>query len=126
MLTWIVAAIIVYFVGLMIPLLIVVMNDGIDYGVGPRDTPPRDNVILGRARRAHENLKENLIVFLALAILSMMQDGGPPQLALTGAMLFVLARIAYIPLYLAGIKWVRSLAFGVGLLGLVLMLVALF
>ncbi|MGV6805302.1 MAG: MAPEG family protein [Ruegeria sp.] len=125
MLPWIVAAIVLYLVGLFVPALIVVRMEGIGYAFGPRDTPPGANILLGRARRAHENFKEGLGVFLALGILNMLPETGPAVPAVNGAMLFVLGRALYIPLYLSGIKYIRSLAFAVSLFGIILMLLAL-
>ena len=126
MLIWIIAGIAVYYVGVFIPATLALVNSGLGWGAGPRDTPPEPSVLLGRAHRAHENFKENLPVFLALAILNMLPGGEAPQLAITGAATVVLARIVYIPVYLAGISWLRTMVFAVGALGLVMMIVALF
>jgi uncharacterized MAPEG superfamily protein len=46
--------------------------------------------------------------------------------AAEGAWIWLAARIVYLPLYLFGVPRLRSLAFGVSALGLVLMAVRLF
>ncbi len=47
-------------------------------------------------------------------------------MAATGAWLWLAARIVYIPLYVLGVPYLRSLAFGVSAVGLVMMAVRLF
>lgn len=98
---------------------------GPDYNVGPRDAPSPAPVgkITGRLERAQRNLFETLPLFAA-AILIAHVAGRDGPLTLWGAGLYLAARIVYVPLYAAGVPVVRSLAWGVGLLGLVLVLVA--
>ncbi len=61
-------------------------------------------------------------IALALAITLTGRSGSWSQL---GAWIWFGARIAYIPLYLGGVKYVRSLAWLVSAFGLLLMLVQL-
>jgi len=77
-----------------------------------------------RAARALANMHEALPVFLGLALMNLIVA---PQasLALTGAWVFLIARILYLPLYLAGVPAVRTLAWVAGWVGLILMLVPL-
>lgn len=123
MLSWIIAAIALYYVGLFIPSGLKLSHEGLAWGAGPQDTPPTDTIALGRARRAHENLKENLPVFLVVAVLTMVQGTAPA--AMTGASVWVIARVIYLPLYLFGVPWLRTLVFGVSLIGLLLMILTL-
>ncbi len=44
-------------------------------------------------------------------------------IAATGAWVWFLARVAYVPLYLFGVRYVRSLAYLVSMVGLVMMLI---
>lgn len=99
---------------------------GLDYAAGPRDEPrPVKSTTAGRARRALANLLESYPAFVALA-LALAVSGKAGGLGATGAWIWLAARIVYVPLYLAGISMVRTVAWGVALLGLVLMLVRLF
>ena len=125
MISWIVIIILLYIVGLFLPPIIITLKEGILYAAGARDEPATDSILLGRARRAHENLKEPIWLFLALAILTMLPETGPTAQATTGAALYVIARVAYLPIYLAGIPWIRTLTFLAGLFGLILMLLSL-
>ncbi len=93
--------------------------------MGPRDTLPEPSKYYGRMQKAAANFGENLPVFLALAVLALVIEGVDMALAERGAMLFVLARVAYIAVYVAGVPFVRSVIFTAGLAGQVMMLLAL-
>ncbi len=74
-------------------------------------------VMFGRATRALANYVENLVPFVAvdLALIATNHDGG------LGATLWILARIVYIPLYLFAVNYARTAAWGVSLVGLIMM-----
>ena len=92
--------------------------------VGPRDHVRPLTVTGQRAARALANMHEALPVFLGLALLNLIVA---PQasLALTGAWVFLIARVLYVPLYLGGVPAVRTLAWVASWVGLILMLVPL-
>jgi len=89
--------------------------------LGPRDDLPPLTRVGGRAARALANMQEALPVFLTLALLNLILGTG--ALAVTGAAVFLVARILYVPAYLAGIVGVRTLIWAASLVGLVLMLI---
>ena len=89
--------------------------------LGPRDDPPVQSRMGGRAARALANMQEALPVFLALALLNLYLGTG--DLALTGATVFLVARVLYVPAYLAGIPGLRTLIWAAGVVGLVMMLI---
>ena len=70
-------------------------------------------------------MHEALPVFLALALLNLIVGTAGP-LAVNGAIVFLVARILYLPAYLSGIVAVRTLLWTVGWVGLVMMLIPLF
>ena len=87
-----------------------------------RDKPPAVNGLLfGRATRALANYIENLTPFVAvaLALIVTQRTGGAGAL---GATIWILARIVYIPLYLFGVVYARTLVWGISIVGLVMML----
>ncbi len=96
---------------------------GLDWNAGPRDGDQKPlGEMAGRAERALKNFQETYPVFIALALGLAVTDrtGG---IGAIGAWLWFGARITYIPLYLFGIKYVRSLCWTVSILGLLLMLI---
>jgi uncharacterized MAPEG superfamily protein len=78
----------------------------------------------GRAQRAHWNMLENLPLFIALVLIA----GAAHQSNATtvlGAQLFFWGRLAHAIIYVAGIPWIRTLAWAVSIVGLILIFVQL-
>lgn len=99
---------------------------GLRYSAGPRDgILPPVGPVAGRAERALRNYGETWPAFVGLA-LALAVAGRTGELGETGAVLWLTARLAYLPLYLLGVRWLRSLAWGFSALGLFLMLIRLF
>lgn len=97
---------------------------GVKYNAGPRDggaPPPRP--VTARLQRAQANLFETLPLFAA-AVLIAHVSGSEGDLTLWGCWLYLVARILYVPLYAAGIPFVRSMVWLVSLAGLVMVLAA--
>jgi len=98
---------------------------GMLWNAGPRDgwQPPAGR-FAGRARRALANFQETYPAFIALA-LALALVGKSEGAGALGAWVWLGARIAYLPLYLLGVPWLRSIAYGASLAGLAMMLTAL-
>jgi uncharacterized MAPEG superfamily protein len=96
---------------------------GASYLASNRDAQPRgaDDVPYARATRALRNYIENFVPFVA-ADLGLMVTHHAPE---WGATIWILARIAYLPLYVAGVSPARSIAWVISVIGLVIMLVSL-
>ena len=92
--------------------------------LGNRDDMRPLTVTGQRASRALANMHEALPVFLALALLNMIV-GTAAGMAVTGATIFLIARVLYVAVYTVGIPVVRTLIWVAGWVGLVLMLVPL-
>jgi uncharacterized MAPEG superfamily protein len=93
--------------------------------LGARDTQPPLSTMGARAERALTNMHEALPVFLALALLHV-GLGLQNELAVQGAWLFLIARILYVPAYVAGVFGVRSTIWAASWIGLGMMTAALF
>jgi len=93
--------------------------------LGNRDHVRPLTVVGERAARALANMQEALPVFLTLALLNMIV-GTAAASAVTGATLFLIARVLYVGIYISGIAVVRTVLWGVSWIGLVMMLVPLF
>jgi uncharacterized MAPEG superfamily protein len=92
--------------------------------VGNRDPAPIFTGWAGRAQRAHRNMLESLPLFAALVLIAVFA-GKANAMTLIGAQLFFWARLAYWLIYLAGIPWLRTLAWIVSFAGLILIFVEL-
>ena len=88
--------------------------------MGNRDKPPEMSVVAGRLDRAKNNMLEALPLFLALALLALVKSGGTSE-TVQGALIFLVARVAYVPAYVSGIPILRSLIWLVGNAGLLMM-----
>jgi uncharacterized MAPEG superfamily protein len=99
-------------------------NDKLTENLGNRDHVRPLTVVGGRAERALANMHEALPVFLALALLNMIV-GTAAGMAVTGATLFLVARVVYVVIYMAGVPVLRTLVWGVGWAGLVMMIIPL-
>ncbi|KAF1690110.1 MAPEG family protein [Pseudoxanthomonas taiwanensis] len=98
---------------------------GLAWNAGPRDQPPGPvPAVAGRAERAMRNLLETFPFFAAAALGVVAAERGDAWTAL-GAQLYFWARVVYVPLYLAGIPYLRSLAWAVSVAGLLMVLAPL-
>ena len=71
----------------------------------------------GRAKRAHLNMIENMVLFAALVLIAA-AAGKANAMTAMGAMIFFWARVAYAVIYVAGIAWLRTLAWFVSVIGM--------
>lgn len=99
---------------------------GLKWNAGPRDvTPPLTGVVAARMDRALRNFLETFPFFAAAALAVTATQRGDAGTAL-GAQLYFWARVVYVPLYAAGIPYLRSLVWTVAVVGLVMVLWVLF
>jgi uncharacterized MAPEG superfamily protein len=85
--------------------------------IGNRENLPLLEGWAGRAQRAHRNMLESLAIFAALVLVAQLAGRTNAATAL-GAQLFFWARVAYAPVYVAGIPWLRTGLWGVSFAGL--------
>ncbi len=100
------------------------IQHGLSYGLSPRDEKKPLTGVGARVERAFSNYMQTFPFFVA-AVLVAHVAGRHSWLTVTGAQLYFWARLVYVPLYAAGIPVARTVAFGVALLGIVLILIAL-
>ncbi len=86
---------------------------------GNRDNMPVWTGWAGRAQRAHHNMLENLVLFTALVLIAVVAQKTNDK-TLLGAQIFFWARLAYAVIYLAGITYLRTLAWLISIIGLVM------
>jgi uncharacterized MAPEG superfamily protein len=102
------------------------LQRGAKWAVHARDgvAPPLTGVA-ARMDRAFGNFMETF-PFFAAAVLAVLVSGQSNATSALGAQLYFWARVAYVPLYAAGVPYLRTLVWTVSLIGLVMVLAALF
>lgn len=89
------------------------------YTVGARDEGLLPTGIAARLYRANANFLETFPYF-AVCVLVVHVVGASGLLSQIGCGLYLAGRILYLPLYAAGLPWVRSFSWNAATLGLVL------
>jgi uncharacterized MAPEG superfamily protein len=97
---------------------------GLAYNMGARDEQKPLTGVGARVQRAFANYMQTF-PFFAAAVLAAHVAGRHGWLTVLGAHLYFWARLAYVPLYAAGIPVVRTAAFGVATAGIAMILIAL-
>ena len=98
-------------------------KEGRDIGLGNRDNLQEATPMGGRAERAAKNSIEAAVFFVPLALIA--NAAGLDAEVMLGAQVAFWARIAYVPIYIAGIKYLRSLVWIVGVVGYGMMVSAM-
>lgn len=112
MLAW---AILLGIVQLLLAVALVTAQRGLKWNVGARDAPQSPPTgVAGRMDRALRNFLETFPFFAAAAVAVAALGRGDAHTALA-AQLYLGARLAYVPVYAAGIPYVRGLIWAVSL-----------
>ena len=91
---------------------------GVMVAFGNRENLPAPSGMAGRADRAARNMIQGMVMFLAL-VLAAQIAGKTAQIAL-GATVFFWARLVYWPVYMAGIIYLRTAVWFVSIIGLLM------
>lgn len=92
---------------------------GLPVLIGNRENFPTVEGWIGRAKRAHMNMLENIAPFAALVLIAHVSGKADASTAL-GAQLFFWARLVHGVVYVAGLPWIRTAAYGVSVVGMVM------
>ena len=115
-------SVVLYFIQIVLPALEADVRNGVAWGLGNRSDSPTESVAWGdRAKRAAQNMAENLLLFAGL-VLIVQTSGNSGEMSALGALVFFYSRVAHAILYVAGITVLRSLAYGGGLIGMGMMI----
>ena len=107
-------------VQLLISTTLAVKDQGMPYALGPRDDPsPRVKLLTSRLLRAFQNFRETFVYFAVSVLLVTLLNKTNAHTAL-GAQLYFWARVVYLPVYAAGIPFVRTAVWTVSIIGLVM------
>ena len=97
---------------------------GLPTMAGNRESVPEPEGWMARAKRAHLNMVENLAPFGALVLVAHVAGQADGTTAL-GAQLFFWGRLAHAVVYIAGLPWVRTAAYVVSVIGMVIIFLKL-
>ncbi len=96
------------------------LQRGYRYALSPRDEPKPPLVgIAGRLERAFRNFLETFPMFAA-AVLAAHAAAIHSARSAIGAQLYFWGRVAYVPLLVFGVPWLRSLVWSVASIGMLL------
>lgn len=123
-LTMLAFAVALLFVLILIQAAAGTQAQGLAAMAGSRDRLPEPKVFQARTKRLVDNHREGLILFAPLVLIAAHLEVSTP-LTVLGAQLFLGGRVAHAILYLAGVPWLRPLAWLVGLVGTVMIFLAL-
>jgi len=97
------------------------MQHGVEFAATGRDDEPKPTPLNQRAEKALRNLQETYPVFLVLAVAAALGRGD--DLSLWGSVIYLVCRVIYLPLYVFGVKYIRSLVWTVSAIGLIVMFI---
>ena len=92
------------------------------YSVGPRDEDLRPTGVAGRRDRAQRNFLETFAIF-AVAVLMAHALDRSNAFTQYGAMVYLAGRCLFLPLYAAGVPWLRTFSWNLATAGLAAVMV---
>jgi uncharacterized MAPEG superfamily protein len=111
-------------VQLLAAVLASVGGRGLPWAIGPRDEPGQTlGRIGGRLERAYKNFLETF-PFFAAAVPVANALGKSTEYSVLGAQIYIWARVLYIPAYVFAIPFVRTLIWTAALVGIVMVMSA--
>lgn len=110
---------------LLLAATLMTQRRGLKWNTGARDAEPAPLTgVAARVDRAFKNFLETF-PFFAAAVLAVVVSGRANADTALGAQLYLWARVVYLPLYAAGIPYLRTATWAVSLWGLIKVLLAL-
>jgi len=107
--SWLSASVALFFVMVCVQAVLGSRIQSIGALLGARDQMNPDDPLVGRAKRANQNMIEALIVFAPLMLLAIATERTNDMTALAG-MIFFISRAAFAPLYWLGVPFLRTVA----------------
>jgi uncharacterized MAPEG superfamily protein len=97
---------------------------GMQIALGNRDNLPEPTALAGRAERTARNTLDNFVLFAAIAMVAHISGRAGARVD-QGAEIFFWGRIVFIPVYYAGIVYLRTAVWLVSIIGLAMMIAAI-
>jgi uncharacterized MAPEG superfamily protein len=112
------------FVQVLIAASAATLQVGLSTLAGNREGLSPPTGFAGRARRAHLNMIENMVLFVPLVLIAVVAGKANAMTAM-GAEIFFWGRLLYAVIYLIGVPWLRTVAWGVSVIGMIMVAVQL-
>ncbi|MEO8113235.1 MAG: MAPEG family protein [Phenylobacterium sp.] len=94
------------------------------YTVGARDEDLRPAGVAARLDRAQRNFLETFAIFASAVLMLGVLGRTGGWLSEAGAAIYLAGRLLFLPLYAAGIPWLRTLSWNLATAGLAMVMVA--
>ena len=94
---------------------------GNEWTVGARDLAAGESPLSARAKRATQNLLETALIYVCLAVATEL-TGHSSALTEWGTIVYLTGRTIYLPAYLSGAPWVRTIIWNISTAALAVML----
>jgi len=115
----VIATTLILFVLLMFQGGLVPINHGLKWGLGSRDEARKPSALQSRTGRTIANHVEGMLLFVPLALVAEQMQLATALTAI-GAGLYLGGRIGFTAFYLIGVPYMRSAAWAVSLLGILI------
>lgn len=122
MLAAVVWSVVILFVVIAAQGLAGITNNGIKWGVGPRDKSKDDTLFQARSKRTVANHIESMMLFVPLALVAHIAGvaGVADDMIGAGACMYVIARALYPLTYWTGLSYVRTVVWLAGVVGTIM------
>lgn len=110
-----------FFIQLIAQFVAEILQYGISYAASPRDEWKNPTGMTGRIERSYFNLLETLAPFAALVLVVLYTGNANANTAL-GAQIYFWGRVLYVPAYLAGVPYLRTIIWSASIVGLLMIL----
>ena len=96
------------------------LNQGLLWGLGNRDEGGDSTALQARIGRTVANHIEGMLIFIPLALVAVLADLSS-SLTVMGATVYLIGRVMYAPIYMIGIPYLRTLAWTVSVIGVLIL-----
>lgn len=110
-------AIILLLLQLVLQTIAGIAQNGLGWALSARDEDPEISGYAGRFERAFYNMLETFPVFAAIVLMVEVTESWNTLTAL-GAQVYFWSRVAYLPIYVAGIPVIRTLVWAASVVGM--------
>jgi len=93
-----------------------ILNNGLKWGFGARDSSKDDTVLQARAKRTVANHVEGMMLFVPLALVAYAM-GLESNMVIKGGWLYIIARAIYPLTYWTGMPYARTLVWFAAIIG---------